>query len=68
MESGDGLISPRAAPVQQAVARAARNARMRAAQRFGDGNLYLSNRANVHIRGVTAAGTPRLWMCWQRPA
>ena len=25
-----------------------------AAERFGDGNLYLSNRANVQLRGVTA--------------
>ncbi len=24
-----------------------------AAERFGDGNLYLSNRANVQLRGVT---------------
>ena len=31
-----------------------------AAERFGDGNLYLSNRANVQLRGVTADKHPAL--------
>ncbi len=55
MESGDGLII-RVRPRFSRLSLVQLETLGRAAQCFGDGNLYLSNRANVHIRGVTASG------------
>lgn len=55
MESGDGLIV-RVRPRLSRVSLVQLETLMQAAQRFGDGSLYLSNRANVQIRGVTAHG------------
>jgi len=55
MESGDGLIV-RVRPWMSRLSLVQLETLRDAAQRFGDGNLYLSNRANVQIRGVSAAG------------
>lgn len=55
MESGDGLIV-RVRPRLSRLSLVQLETLMRAAQQFGDGSLYLSNRANVQIRGVTADG------------
>ncbi len=55
MESGDGLIV-RIRPRLSRLSLVQLETLAQAAQRSGDGNLYLSNRANVQIRGVTAAG------------
>ncbi len=59
MESGDGLlvrVKPRAATLSlaevQSIAEAAR--------RFGNGHIDLTRRANVQLRGVTAAALPAL--------
>ncbi len=52
MASGDGLIV-RVRPRLGAVSLMQLDMLATAARRFGDGNLYLSNRANVQIRGVT---------------
>src|SRR5262245_33259769 len=55
MESGDGLIV-RVRPRLSRLSLVQLDTLGQAAQRFGSGSLHLSNRANVHIRGVTAAG------------
>jgi len=55
MESGDGLIV-RVRLHLSRISLLQLETLARAAGRFGDGNLYLSNRANVQIRGVTADG------------
>ncbi len=55
MESGDGLIV-RVRPRLSRLSLVQLETLGRAAARSGDGNLYLSNRANVQIRGVNAAG------------
>ncbi len=55
MESGDGLIV-RIRPRLSRLSLVQFETLMQAAERFGDGSLYLSNRANVQIRGVTADG------------
>ncbi|MGO9173261.1 MAG: hypothetical protein ACLP7P_15045 [Rhodomicrobium sp.] len=53
MKSGDGLIV-RVRPRFSRLSLVQLETLELAAQRFGDGNLYLSNRANVQIRGVSA--------------
>jgi precorrin-3B synthase len=55
MESGDGLIL-RVRPRLSRFSLVQLESLAGAAQRFGSGSLHLTNRANVHIRGVTAAG------------
>ncbi len=55
MESGDGLIL-RVRPRLSRLSLVQLEALGQAAQVFGGGSLCLTNRANVHIRGVTAAG------------
>ncbi len=55
MESGDGLIV-RVRPRLSRLSLVQLETLVQAAERFGDGSLYLSNRANVQIRGVTADG------------
>jgi precorrin-3B synthase len=55
MEAGDGLIlrvRPRLSRLSLVQLETLRDA----AERFGGGSLHLSNRANVLIRGMTAAG------------
>ena len=52
-ESGDGLIV-RVRLHQSRLSLVQLETLVGAAERFGDGNLYLSNRANVQLRGVTA--------------
>jgi len=59
MDSGDGLIV-RVRPRLSRLSLVQLETLMRAAERFGDGNLYLSNRANVQIRGVSAGQHPAL--------
>ncbi len=59
MESGDGLIV-RIRPHISRLSLLQLETLARAARRFGDGHLYLSNRANVQIRGVSAAAHPEL--------
>ncbi len=59
MPSGDGLIV-RVRPHMSRLSLLQLETLNGAAQRFGDGNLYLSNRANVQIRGVTAGNHPAL--------
>lgn len=59
MESGDGLIV-RVRPHLSRLSLVQLETLGRAAERFGDGNLYLSNRANAQIRGVTAENHPAL--------
>lgn len=51
MASGDGLIV-RVRPRLGRVSLVQLEALAEGAQRFGDGNLYLSNRANIQIRAV----------------
>src|SRR5208337_5302867 len=53
MKSGDGLIV-RVRPRFSRLSLVQLETLGLAAQRFGDGNLYLSNRANVQIRGASA--------------
>ncbi len=53
MKSGDGLIV-RVRPRLSRLSLVQIETLALAAERFGDGNLYLSNRANVQIRGVSA--------------
>ncbi len=55
MESGDGLIV-RVRPRLSRLSLVQLETLAQAAERFGDGSLYLSNRANVQIRGVAANG------------
>jgi precorrin-3B synthase len=55
MESGDGLML-RVRPRLSRLSLVQLEALWRASGRFGDGSLHLSNRANVLIRGMTAAG------------
>jgi precorrin-3B synthase len=55
MPSGDGLIL-RVRPRLSKLSLAQLHMLGDAAARFGDGILYLSNRANVQIRGLTEAG------------
>jgi len=55
MESGDGLIL-RVRPRLGRLSLVQLETLNQAAERFGSGSLHLSNRANVHIRSVTAAG------------
>jgi precorrin-3B synthase len=55
MESGDGLIL-RIRPRFSRLSLVQLESLGDAAQRFGNGSLQLTNRANVHIRGMTAAG------------
>lgn len=52
MESGDGLIV-RVRPHLSRISLVQLETLASAAERFGDGNLYLSNRANVQLRGVS---------------
>ena len=52
-ESGDGLIV-RVRLHLSRLSLVQLETLVGAAERFGDGNLYLSNRANVQLRGVTA--------------
>ena len=52
-ESGDGLIV-RVRLHHSRLSLVQLETLVGAAERFGDGNLYLSNRANVQLRGVTA--------------
>ncbi len=53
LETGDGLMI-RVRPRLGRLSLVQLEALAQAAQRFGDGRLYLSNRANVHIRGVAS--------------
>jgi precorrin-3B synthase len=55
MESGDGLIV-RVRPRLSALSRSQLMTLAEVAGRFGDGNLYLTSRANIQIRGIDAAG------------
>src|SRR5262245_58044979 len=55
MESGDGHIL-RVRPRLSRLSLVQLETLGEAAHRFGSGSLHLSNRANVLIRGVTAAG------------
>jgi precorrin-3B synthase len=57
MESGDGLIL-RVRPRLSRFSLVQLETLGQAAQCFGSGSLHLTNRANVLIRGVTAAGHP----------
>jgi precorrin-3B synthase len=59
MKSGDGLIV-RVRPRLGRLSLAQLETLGGAAQRFGDGTLYLSNRANVQIRSVAAEAYPAL--------
>jgi precorrin-3B synthase len=59
MPSGDGLIV-RVRPHMSRLSLLQLETLAGAARRFGDRNLYLSNRANVQIRGVTVANHPAL--------
>jgi precorrin-3B synthase len=55
MESGDGLIL-RVRPRLSRLSLIQLEALGEATERFGNGSLHLTNRANVLIRGMTAAG------------
>jgi precorrin-3B synthase len=55
MESGDGLIL-RVRPRLSRLSLVQLEALGHAAERFGSGALHLTNRANVLVRGVSAAG------------
>ena len=55
MQSGDGLIV-RVRPRMSRLSLMQLETLADVARRFGDGSLYLSNRANVQIRGVTSTG------------
>lgn len=59
MESGDGLIV-RVKPRGGALTRAALSGIARAAQAYGNGNIDLTRRANLQIRGVSEAALPAL--------
>ncbi len=58
-ESGDGLIV-RVRLHLSRMSLVQLETLVSAAERFGDGNLYLSNRANVQLRSVTADKHPAL--------
>ncbi len=58
-ESGDGLIV-RVRLHLSRMSLVQLETLVSAAERFGDGNLYLSNRANVQLRSVTADKHPEL--------
>jgi precorrin-3B synthase len=59
MQSGDGLIV-RVRPRLGRLSLVQLETLGKATLRFGDGTLYLSNRANVQIRSVAAEAYPRL--------
>lgn len=55
MQSGDGLIV-RVRPRLSALSHSQLMTLAEVAGRFGDGNLHLTSRANIQIRGIDAAG------------
>ena len=60
MESGDGLIV-RVRPHGGSLPVASLGALADAASRFGNGQIDLTRRANLQIRGVTEAALGPLW-------